>query len=343
MSDLELASAWRVPSRPLVVPAPTTWFELGPGDRILVGAGEPVTAGLGLAERRRDPRLELGPPTLPDPGDAAAGLAPGDWWAGDGHESGVMLRRRQPRTAAGEVLMSEAGRWQIVSGEHTELLEAPAAGIVREVVPGRGIGVSLAGYGVPGAFAAGGPTRGRLELVTGEAGLRGSLDVGRAGSILIVGGRLDSETISRARAMGVRGIVVPGLASKDLRDLVASEARQRASLQALAPFAVLVLDGTFRRPIPTPLLTLFERLDGREVGIVSDPPLLVVDPPLDRPSVLPDWVRIRHGELAGREGRWRGSAGRRRFPAGVQLEAGRVELDDGGIVIVPIPDLERFS
>jgi hypothetical protein len=210
-------------------------------------------------------------------------------------------------------------------------------------VPGRGIGISLAGYGVPGAFAAGGPTRGRLELVTGEAGLRGSLDVGRAGSILIVGGRLDSETISRARAMGVRGIVVPGLAGKDLRDLVASEARQRASLQALAPFAVLVLDGTFRRPIPTPLLTLFERLDGREVGIVSDPPLLIVDPPLERPSVPPDWVRIRHGELAGREGRWRGPAGRRRFPAGVQLEAATVELDDGGIVVVPIPDLERFS
>ena len=329
MSEPAGASGWAgslagVPSRPLVVLAPTAWFELGPGDRILVGAGEPVTAGVGLAERRRDPRLELGPPTLTDPGDAAAGLAPGDWWAGDGHESGAMLRRRRPRTSAGEVLMAEAGRWQIVSGEHIELVEAPAAGIVREVMASRGIGISLAGYGIPGAFAAGGPTRGRLELVTGEAGLRGSLDVGRAGSILVVGGRLDSETISRARAMGVRGIVVPGLAGKDLRDLVASEARQRASLQALAPFAVLVLDGTFRRPIATPLLGLFERLEGREVGIVADPPLLVVDPPFEHPEVPGDWVRIRHGELAGREGRWRGVAGRRRFLAGVHLEAGTV-------------------
>jgi hypothetical protein len=332
-----------VPSRPLVVPAPTTWFELSPGDRILVGAGEPVTAGLGLAERRRDPRLEAGPPTIPDEGDAAAGLAPGDWWAGDGHESGAMLRRRRPRTPAGEVLMSDAGRWQVIGGEHTEMLEAPAAGIVREVVAGRGIGISLAGYGIPGAFAAGGPTRGRLELVPGEGGLRGSLDVGRAGSILVVGGRLDSETISRARAMGVRGIVVPGLAGKDLRDLVASEARQRASLQAIAPFAVLVLDGTFRRPIPTPLVRLFESLEGREVGIVSDPPLLVVDPPLERPGLVDDWIRIRHGELAGREGRWRGPAGRRRFLAGVQLEAGSVELDDGAFVVVPLADLERFS
>ena len=53
-----------------------------------------------------------------------------------------------------------------------------------------------------------------------------------------------------------------------------------------------------------------------------------------RPVVPADWVRIRHGELAGREGRWRGPAGRRRFPAGVQLEAGSVELDDGSIVVV---------
>ncbi len=341
MSD-ERSSAWTIPSRPLAIPAPTTWFELGPGDRILVGVGEPVTAGLGLAERRRDPRIDLGPPTVPDPGDAAAGLAPGDWWAGDGHESGAMLRRRRPRTSPGEVLMAESGRWQVVTGEHIELLEAPAAGIVREVVPGRGIGLSLAGHGIPGAFAAGGPTRGRLELVTGEAGLRGQLDVGRAGSILVVGGRLDSETIGRARAMGVRGIVVPGLAGKDLRDLVASEARQRASLQAIAPFAVLVLDGTFRRPIPGPLVRLFERLEGREVGIVSDPPMLVVDPPLDLPELAPDWVRIRHGELAGREGSWRGAAGRRRFPAGVQLEAGTIELVDGSVVVAAIPDLERF-
>jgi hypothetical protein len=342
MSEFATISA-AVPSRALVVLAPTTWFELNPGDRILVGAGEPVTAGLGLAERRRDPRLEVGPPTVPDEGDAATGLTPGDWWAGDGHESGVMLRRRRPRTSAGEVLLAEAGRWRVVSGEHIELLEAPAAGIVREVVAGRGIGISLAGYGVPGAFAAGGPTRGRLELVPGEAGLRGSLDVGRAGSILVVGGRLDSETISRARAMGVRGIVVPGLAGKDLRDLVASEARQRASLQAIAPFAVLVLDGTFRRPIPSPLVRLFESLEGREVGIVSDPPLLVVDPPLERPEVAADWVRIRHGELAGREGRWHAPAGRRRFAAGVQLDAATIELDDGSLAVVPLPDLERFS
>ncbi len=335
-------TAWDVPSRALVLAAPTTWFELGPGDRILVGAGEPVTPGLGLAERRRDPRLEIGPPTVPEPDDAAAGLAPGDWWGGDGHEAGAMLRRRRPRTPPGEVLMAEAGRWQVVGGEHTELLESPGAGIVREVVPGRGIGLSLAGHGVPGAFAAGGPTRGRLELVAGESGLRGQLDVGRAGAILVVGGRLDSETIGRARAMGVRGIVVPGLAGKDLRDLVASEARQRASLQAIAPFAVLVLDGTFRRPIPGPLQALFEQLVGREVGIVADPPMLVIDPPLDPPVVPPEWVRIRHGDLAGREGRWRGPAGRRRFGAGVQLEAGTVELDDGSIVVVPIPDLERF-
>ena len=63
-------------------------------------------------------------------------------------------------------------------------------------------------------------------------------------------------------------------------------------------------------------LDQIESLEGREVGIVSDPPLLVVDPPLERPEVAEDWVRIRHGELAGREGRWHAPAGRRRFAAG---------------------------
>ena len=52
--------------------------------------------------------------------------------------------------------------------------------------------------------------------------------------------------------MGVRGVIVAGLASKERRDFLASEARQRAALHRLPPFAVLVLDGAVRRPWPAP-------------------------------------------------------------------------------------------
>ena len=332
-----------VPARRLLEPRPLVRFELAPGDRILVAPGDLVTAGLGLAERQRDPRVDDGPPVaLVDDSDRPP-LRAGDWWPGDGHEAGGPLRRRQPRSPAGELLHPTAGRWRIATGAHVDRLEAPAAGSVVDAVPGRGLTVRMAGHGLPGTFAAGSPTRGRLERVAGEAGLRAALDVGRAGAVLVVDGRIDSEAIIRARAMGVRGVIASGLAGKDLRDLQGSEARQRASLQPLAPFAVLVLDGTARRPIAGPVAAILGALEGREVAITIHPPMLVFEPPakeLVRPA--DDRVRILAGELIGREGRWLRAAGLRRFAAGTHLEAAAVALDDGRVAIVPIADLERF-
>ncbi len=332
-----------VSRRTLAEDRPLARFAIAPGDRVLVALGDLVTPGVGLVERQRDPRVEDGPPlTAADP---ARPLRAGDWWPGDGHETGGPLRRRQPRTAAGELLHAADGRWRIAGGGHLDLLESPVAGRVEAVVPGREVVLALTGRAVPGAFAAGIPARGRLELVDGEAGLRGALDVGRAGTILLVDGRVDSEAIIRARAMGVRGVVASGLSGKDLRDLLGSEARQRASLQPLAPFAVLVLDGTNRRPIAGPVAALLATQEGREVAIVLDPPSLVFDPvgappPPDWPA---GWVRLRGGDLTGREGRWIRSAGIRRFAAGVHLEAAAIALDDGEIAVVPLADLERFD
>jgi hypothetical protein len=54
-------------------------------------------------------------------------------------------------------------------------------------------------------------------------------------------------------------------------------------------------------------------------------------------------VRVRAGELAGREGTWVGPLGLRRFSGGVQLEAGAVRFPDGRTLAVPIGDLERFA
>lgn len=332
-----------VPARTLLEPRPVAWFALAPGDRILVAPGDLVGPGTVLAERQRDPRLEDGPPSSGATGTGQP-LRPGDWWSGDGHEAAGPLRRRLPRTAAGELLHPAGSRWRMATGDHVDMVETPARGTVRTVTPGRGIEVELAGRGLVGAFAAGLPTSGRLERIAGEAGLRGALDVGRAGAILVVEGRIDSEGIIRARAMGVRGVVVGGLAGKDLRDLLGSEARQRASLQPLAPFAVLVLDGAIRRPLARPMAALAAALDGQQVALLVDPPMLVFDPPESVwPGLPPGWVRIRGGGLAGVEGRWLRGLGLRQFAAGVHLEAAAVALEDGEVAIVPIADLERFT
>jgi hypothetical protein len=328
-----------VPVRPLLVGSIVAHVELSPGDRALVGAGEPVIAGAPLAERLRDVQLAEAPVL---PGDDPR--QPGDRLGAT--VSGASESIRRAAVAAGELVFRSGRRWRVATGDVADPVEAPAAGIVREVRPGTGIAIELAGAALPGAFAVGVPTRGRLALSADPRGelTSSGLDVGKAGTILVVGSRIDAESLTRARAMGVRGIVVAAMSGKEVRDFEASERRQRAALHRLPAFAVLVTEGVLRRPLASAVLELLSALVGREVGIVTDPPALVVtgDPP-SLTATAPDHVRVRSGRSAGREGRWAGALGPRRFPPGVHLEAGLVEFDDGTIAPVPLADLERYQ
>lgn len=297
-------------------------FALAAGDRPLVAVGESVVAGTPIIERVRDPRLvdrAVPASARPEPGG---------------------------RIPEGELLFEWRGRWRVAGGDRSETIDSPLDGIVRDVRPGGAVVIQASGRALPGIIALGGPTSGRLHIaawVDGELRASG-LDVGLAGNILVVGSRIDAETLIRARAMGVRGIVVAGLASKERRDFGASEARQRAALHRLPPFAVLVLEGATRRPLATPVMAILRALEGRPVAIVTDPPGLVFDiPGDDLPVPAPDLVRVRAGQLAGREGTWAGIVGPRRFAGGVQLEAASVRLDDGSVVALPLGDLERFG
>ena len=113
-------------------------------------------------------------------------------------------------TRDGELLSLVPGqhdRWRIVTGDQRDDVMTPVGGDVIAVRPGGEVRLRAAGRALRGAFAAGSPAHGRLELATDPFGdLRpGGIDVGRAGSILVVGARIDAEALTRARAMGVRG------------------------------------------------------------------------------------------------------------------------------------------
>jgi hypothetical protein len=328
-----------VAARPLVRPAPSIWFPLRPGDRPMVVPGESVLAGAPLAELLHEQQLVEA--ALPRDGE---GLVTGAQWTDRTAGSWRFGGRRSNAPTQGELLFESGGRWRLATGDPSGLLEAPSPGIVREVRPGVGIRLDVEGSGLSGVRAIGAPARGRLEVAPSTDDSRPpALDVGRAGSILVVASRVDAETLTRARAMGIRGIVVSALTAKDLRDFIASEERQRASLHRVPPFAVLVIDGAIRRPVATPLLAVLSSLVGREVAIADDPPLLLFDAgEVGVPVPSPDWVRVRQGPWGGREGRWVGPAGIRRFPGGVRLEAGLVRFGDGRPIAVPLSDLERY-
>jgi hypothetical protein len=322
-----------VPTTTLVEQPVDAWLPLGPGDRILVTAGETVAPGTPLAERLRDARLADAPMNGP--------MRPGDRWTLTPGAAGP-----RPAVAHGEVLYEAGGRWRMAAGDRPEPFESPVAGIVREVRPGIGIAIRATGAGLRGAFALGGAARGRLDIAAGADGeiLPRALDVGAAGAILVVGARIEAEALTRSRAMGVRGIVVASLATKEQRDFLASEARQRAALHRLPPLAVLVLHGTVRRAISAPAMALLESIAGRDVAIVGNPPRLVYDPEgLEAARPRRDIVHVRSGPLAGQAGRWDGLAGLRRFAGGTHLEAGFVRFGDDPPIAIALGDLERVE
>lgn len=324
--------------RPLLETPIDVRLAVAPGDRILVAAGEPVVPGSPLVERLRDAHLEeiVGP---------VSDGQPGGRWTGELGPGGLGLRRRAA-TASGELLFEADGRWRIATGIHAEPLEAPVEGTVRAVRPGIDLVIRATGRGLPGVSALGAPARGMLTVETGPDGeLRpGAVDVAASGRILVGGSRVDAETLTRARAMGARGMIVAALSGKERRDFLASEARQRAALHRPPPFGVLVLDGALRRPIASAIMAVLAALAGREVTIVVDPPALVFDEPgLSIPTPDPGWVRVRSGPLAGQEGRWVGPAGPRRFGPGTHLEAGFVEFPGETPVALPLNDLERYA
>jgi hypothetical protein len=318
-----------VAARPLLVGEPRVRVPLRPGDRIVANAGANVVAGDLLAERVRDPRLA----------EAAGGAAtshPGAWIPAEPGRRGT--------APAGELLFQHGGRRRIATGPHPDLVAAPAAGRVVAIHPGVELVLQLDGTGVPGADLLGDPGHGRLTLLPGDGDGRLPLEVAHAGAIVVFPGRADAETLTRARAMGIAGAVVPALAERDRRDVVASEARQRAGLHRLAPFPVLILDGYVRRALAGPVREVLAVLAGSEVGLVGGPPMLVTAlSPGDLPLPDQDRVRVRGGPEAGREGRFAGLAGPRRLAGGIVVETARVILDDGREAVVALADLERFT
>jgi hypothetical protein len=339
LTDIQRAGLALVARRTLVVSPVDAQFPLHPGDRPLVRAGEAVGRGQPLLEQLGDPK------TIVIAGEASpeGHGAPGERWT---PKASKRARDGEPMPAGGELLFRSGGSWRVAGGERAHPIEAPFSGLAHDVRPGTSVTLRSPSSGVLGRSVLAGPTWGRLQIVTDADGeLRAQhVDVGAAGAIIVAGARIDAEALTRARAVGIRGVIVAALGIKEQRDFLASERRGRAAIHGLPPFGILVLEGASRRPIASPLMAMFEALEGSMVAIVGDPPALVADDPEVRlPLPQADLVRVRSGPLAGAEGMWAGLAGPRRFPAGVTLEAGFVRFGGRPPVAIPIGDLERFS
>ena len=325
-----------VPARTFIVERPQIRLELQPGDRVIAAVGDEVHVGDVLAERIRDARLvEVVTPR--DGADQGIPL-PGTWLPGEHARPG-----RHPGAPAGELLFEHRGRRRLATGPHPDRLLAPGDGRILEVEPGVALVLEVQGPGLAATELLGEPHSGRLVVLPEDSDPRLALDVALAGAVVVLPGRVDAEALARARAMGIHGAIVGSLAERDRRDLVASAARQQAGLHRLAPFGVLVVGGYLRRAFPAAVQSVLEAATGSLVGLVGDPPLLLLPEDLALPVPLPDRVVVRGGPETGLEGRWLGPGGLRRVRSGITAETGLVWLDDGRTVAIPIGELERFA
>lgn len=329
--------------RRLVADAPEAWFRLLPGDRPLVEVGDTVVPGDPLAERSLRGQTTI----LRVSVEEAASLQPGDHWPlrTNGFDSDTPRPGPRDHARPGEALFAVNGHWRIAVPERLEVLEAPAAGSVVTADAGHGIRLQIAGRALLGRTLLGDAARGQLESAAGpRAELRASaIDVARSGAVLVAGAHVDAEALTRARATGVRGIVVGSLAAAVRRDLAAAEGRRRASLHVHAAFGILILDGTGRRPISGPVSAILSALEGRDVALIGDPAALVIDDAtIVLPEPAPDLVRVIGGPLAGREGRWLELTARRSRGTADPL-VGLVDLGAEGRARISIGDLERYA
>lgn len=338
-----------VPSPEMALLAPLARLRVHPADRVLVAEGDPVASGQPILETARETFLLEVPARGP-----LATLAPGDEVDPEWLPASAPIGR--PGAKSGDLArllaLGPDSIARVALGRGLQPVGSPVDGIVEVVGPGH-LAIRADGVGLIGRIGWGQPVHGRLMMgVTGpDMELRASaIDIAAAGSILVAGARLDIEALTRARAIGVAGIICGGLVGRELRQLEESDQRQRAALHATTPFAVIALDGYGRRIMPTLAWELLSAAAGRPTGLLPDSRLAVVggDPTtLDVPIHEPDAVRITAGEGAGRVARLVGLAGPVRRPGGLYLASGFVEETglDGSPRrrIVPLSDLERLG
>jgi hypothetical protein len=325
-------------------------FALHLADRPLVAPGQRVELGQPIIEHFREQEAVEIPTSA-----AVVGLRPGDILDHvEAPQSGRLGRRSQQ--ASYRTRVCEHGRdgtTRLAAGSGDILVHAPGAGIVEAVLPGR-IDLRVEGLAVDAQVGWGRPSVGRIVIAADapDAEVPASrIDVSASGAILVAGARLDVEAMSRARAIGVAAVVTGGVASRHLRQLGSSEARQQAGLHAAAPFGLLALSGYGRVPIPAHLWDLLQAADGRPAGIHAESRTLIIGgdprPLLAAAARPPGTVRVISGERRDQEGRLVGLAGPRRWPGGIYAPGGFIEVAaaDGGTerLCVPLSIVERLG
>jgi hypothetical protein len=240
----------------------------------------------------------------------------------------------------GTVLLSPLGQEEPILG-HVQ-------GKVARLTPSA-IDVRVAGAVLVGVAGSGAAVHGRLRVSVDDGAdeLRaGAIDSDATGRIVVGGSRASAETLTRARAMGVAGVVLGGVLDKDLRDFEATQQRRREVGGGGGDFSVVLLEGYGKIGMDPGAFGWLRRHDGKMVSLFGEAARLYVydadEPPTRRLLARPgDRVVGTRRPYAGVGGRLvRILPGQHVVSSGVSTRAGLVRFEDGRTGIVPLANLE---
>lgn len=340
--------------------------ELGGSFRASVEVGQHVDAGgeiarrltprgvtrVSLARKLRVPPKVAGEHVVPRPGER---VEPG----------GVIARgpdgREVRASIEGSFLWYSADQRAAVLARFDEAaaVTSPVSGRIEEVDL-RGIVIRVPGQRVRGVDGSGEPAHGELlvPVASGDEELRPAhVNSLARGKIIVGGSRVSAETLSRARAMGVSGVVVGAAVDRELRDFLAADERRRAASRehgvsrsgAVAPFGVLLLEGYGRAGIPNAIFGWLNDHAGRRATLLGNERTLYVygadEPPgFAHPPSVGDEVVVHRLPHAGAAGRLISELSTARFtPSGLATRTGVVRLQDGSLITVALANLETVT
>ncbi|MGH2356520.1 MAG: hypothetical protein ACRDGJ_00730, partial [Candidatus Limnocylindria bacterium] len=259
--------------------------------------------------------------------------------------------RREVRSPAGGILLSydeTDGSALIAPFGPPQPVVGHVRGEVTALDPG-GIDISMAASVVDGVGGSGDAVHGELLVAVHEPGdeLRASaIDAGATGHIVVGGSRASAETLIRARAMGVAGIVLGGMLDKELRDFEAIQHRRSEVGGLSGGLGLLLIEGFGKVGLDQQLFDWFRQQAGHMASLFGADGRLYVyaapPPPARFPLPIPgDRVIAHRRPFAGRGGTLlRIVDGLHAAPSGVRCVVAIVRFEDGRTAAVPLANLE---
>jgi hypothetical protein len=240
----------------------------------------------------------------------------------------------------GTLLLAPLGREEPVIGHVRGKVRAIEEGsLLVEVPAARLRGVGGSGDAVHGELMVG--------VRSPEDELRAAaIDTGATGKILVGGSRASAETLTRARAMGVAGIVLGGVLDKELRDFDTIQQRRREAGGMTGSFGILLVEGFGKVGIDPQLFSWFRAHAGRVASLFgSDGLLYVYDAsPLPTRRALArvgDRVIAHRRPFQGRGGVLVGLMDDlHAAQSGIPTRMALVRFEDGRLAPVPLANLE---